>query len=244
MPAAVRADRIAHVLHNAENGHVHHFGHLDGLSHDHAHQLLRAGHDDDAVHRQGLKNGQRHIAGSRRHVHKHEVHILPQDLLPELLDSPGNDRATPYHGGLLILQQQVDGHQLDAGAALHRVDGVFGAGGRAMDAEQLGDGRAGDVGIQHGGLVTHTAHRNGQHGAGHAFADAALAGYNADHFFDVAARMGRLVLRLTAFAVGRAAAAIVCALFTHKMDTPLKKFPEMIPVYHALCHCASKDCRT
>ena len=62
--AAVGADNIAHVFHDAENGYIHHFCHTHGLFHYHAHQLLGRGNDDDAVHRQGLEGAQGHVAGA------------------------------------------------------------------------------------------------------------------------------------------------------------------------------------
>ena len=51
--------------------------------------------------------------------------------------------------------------------------------------------------------------------AGHAFANAALAGNNADHFFDVAFCVRRFMLRRTAGTVSVAVAAIVGTCFTH-----------------------------
>ena len=143
------------------------------------------------------------------------VNVVPDHLLPELLDRTGNHGAAPHNGGFLIFQQQVDGHDLDAGVAFHRVDAVLGAHGRAMNAEQFGDGRAGNVSIQHADLVAFAAHGNSHHGAGHAFANAALAGNNADHFFDVAFCVRRFMLRRTAGTVSVAVAAIVGTCFTH-----------------------------
>ena len=212
--AAVGADGVAHVLDQAEDGYMHHLGHLDGLADDHADQLLRAGHDDDAVHRQRLEHGQRHVAGARRHVNEQEINV-PHDLLPELLDRARNDGATPDNGGLGVVEQQVDAHDFHAGTAGNRVDALAVTGGRALHAEQAGDGRAGDVGVQHAGLKAKAAHRDSQHGAGHAFADAALAGNDADDFLDTASCVRRLMLRRTVIAVGLAAAAIVGTCFAH-----------------------------
>ena len=44
-----------------------------------------------------------------------------------------------------------------------------------MNAEQLGDGRAGDVGVQDAAVVAAAGHGTSQQGAGHALADTALA---------------------------------------------------------------------
>ena len=63
---------------------------------------------------------------------------------------------------------------------------------------------AGDVGVQHAGLKAKAAHRDSQHGAGHAFADAALAGNDTDDFLDTASCVRRLMLRRAVIAVGLA----------------------------------------
>ena len=63
----------------AQNGDVHHLGHLDGLGDNHAHQILGGGDHHDAVHRQGLEHRQGHIAGSGGHIHKQVVHVAPDE---------------------------------------------------------------------------------------------------------------------------------------------------------------------
>ena len=55
--AAVRALQVAHVLYQTDDRNVHLLCHLHGLCHDHGNQLLRRGHDDDAIHRKGLEYG-------------------------------------------------------------------------------------------------------------------------------------------------------------------------------------------
>ena len=95
---AVRTFQIAHVLHYAQNGDIHLLCHINSLCHDHAYQLLRRGNDDNSVYRKRLENRQRHVAGSRRHIHKHIVHVLPQGFRPELLYSACDHRASPDHG--------------------------------------------------------------------------------------------------------------------------------------------------
>jgi len=117
-----------------------------------------------------------------------------------------------------VLQQQVYAHQLDAGLRLHREDGILGANGPAVDAEALGDGGAGNVGVQNGGAVAPALHGDGQLAGDHGFADAALAGDDAVDLTDMAALMKGLDLEgasaLTVSAALAAAAAIVGA-FTH-----------------------------
>ena len=163
--AAVRAGEIAHILDEAENRHIHQSSHLDRLFHDHRDQILRTGHNDDPVYRQGLKNGQRDISGSRRHIDEHIVHITPDNIRPELGHGPGNHRAAPDDGIGLVLEQQVDRHDLDTGAGLNRQDPQLIADRTGLEAEHLGNGRAGDIGVQHGDVMPAAAHLDRQHAA-------------------------------------------------------------------------------
>ena len=58
--AAVGAFEAAHVLNDAEHRNVHKLCYVNGLGHDHGHQLLRRGDDNDAVNwavANGITNG-------------------------------------------------------------------------------------------------------------------------------------------------------------------------------------------
>ena len=83
-----------------------------------------------------------------------------------------------------------------------------------MDAESLGDGGAGNVGIEDGHVVTFAAHGHGQLAGDHGLAHAALTGDNAVDFAYAATLMEGLFLKyiLALAAVLAAAAAIVIAL--------------------------------
>lgn len=54
-----------------------------------------------------------------------------------------------------------------------------------MDAEGLGDGGTGDVGIQNADLMAPAAHGDRQLAGDHGLSDAALAGHDAEHLTDV-----------------------------------------------------------
>lgn len=136
-----RADQVAHVLHNAHNRDVHQFRHLAGFFYNHRNQVLRGGDNDDAVYRQRLKDGQRNIAGSRRHVDEHIVHSAPDNIAPELFDGAGDDRASPDDRVVGVLQQEVDRHDLGALGGQARINAQLGALRAAGDAEDLRDGR-------------------------------------------------------------------------------------------------------
>ena len=216
--AAVRAEDIAHILYDAQHGYLHHLGHVHSLGYDHAHQLLGAGDHNDAVYRQALEHGQRHVAGARGHIHEQEVHVLPDHVGPELLDCAGNDRAAPDHGIFLVFHQQVDAHHINAHPALDRPAALVVCHSTAVDAEQLGDGRAGDIGVQHAAVIAAASHCAGQQSAGHAFAHAALAGHNADHLANAAVRVGGVMLRGLAGRAGcPAMGAVMSAFFAHSL---------------------------
>ena len=89
--AAVRADKIGHILYQPQNRYFHKLGHFYGFFHDHTHQFLRAGNHHDAVYGDGLQNRQGDISGARGHVDIHYIHILPDDVRPKLLYRTGND---------------------------------------------------------------------------------------------------------------------------------------------------------
>ena len=212
--AAIRAGVVGHILNDAEHGHVHHVGHVDGLVDDHADKLLRRRDDDHARHRQGLEHRQRHVARSGRHVDEHIVHILPLDVGPELGHGARDDRAAPDDGVGLVREQEVDGHDLDAGAGAVGIQEIFAAHGAAVDAERLRDRGAGDIGIEHGSLMAAALHLAGEQARHEALADAALAGDDRDDLVNTGARTQRLLQGLSCvlavFAAGR---AVVGAIF-------------------------------
>ena len=129
--------------------------------------------------------GQGHITGARGHIHEQEIHVLPDHIGPELLDRTGNDRAAPHNGVFLVLHQQVDAHYINAHAALDGPAALVVRHGTAMNAEQLGDGRAGDVRVENGRFIAQLLHGDGQHRRDGRFADAAFAGDDRDDLFDI-----------------------------------------------------------
>ena len=222
---AVRAGDIAHVLHQAHDGDLHHLRHLDGLLHHHAHQLLGGGHDDDAVQGNGLEHAEGHVAGSRRHIHE-QIVAVPQHVGPELLDHAGDDRAPPDDRVRLVGQQQVGAHHLDAGLGDHGIQARLAAHGLAVDTEGLGDGGTGDVGIQNADLMAPAAHGDRQLAGDHGLADAALAGHDAEHLADVGFGMVLLQqgLGLLPLAAALAAGGAVMGAFAHNTDISFFRF--------------------
>ena len=105
--AAVRADGVAHVLDDSEDGDLHEFRHVHGFADDHGDEFLRRGDDDDAVNGQGLEDCQGNVAGSRRHVHEHAVDVAPDDVGPELFYDAGYDWPAPDDRVGLPFHQEI-----------------------------------------------------------------------------------------------------------------------------------------
>ena len=209
MLAAVRTYYIAVVFDDAQNRDVHHFSHLNCLGDNHGYQLLRRGHDDDAVDRQRLKDRQRNVTGSWRHIDEHKVNILPDDIGPELLNSTGDNRTSPDNRIRSVFHQQIDGANVNAGLGSHRVNAFLCCTQCAGQTKALRDRRAGDIGIQNAAVCALTLHSNGEQRSDHALAYAALAADNADDFLDFRKRMRCLEQRLRLAAASSAAVAIV-----------------------------------
>ena len=178
LPAAVGTEQVAHVLHHAHNGHIHHLRHLHRLLHHHTHQILGGGHDDDSVQGEGLKHAQGHVPGARRHVHEEVVHV-PDHVRPELGNHAADHRAPPEDRVRLVVQQEVDAHELDAGGGGHGEHPPLVRHGPLVDAEDLGDGGAGDIGVQNADSAARPAGQHRQLAGDHGLAHAALAGDNA-----------------------------------------------------------------
>ena len=123
-----------------------------------------------------------------------------------------------------MLQQQVDRHQVYAAFTVGRQNTLAIAPGLFMNAEDLGNGGAGDVGIQHGGLVALSLHGHRQKRSDQALAYATLTADDANDFVDTAARIGffhHIPGRIAFPAVLTASFAVVCAPFAHGMCASL-----------------------
>ena len=73
--------------------------------------------------------------------------------LRRLGDHAADDGAAPDDGIGLIIEQKVDGHDLDAGRADAGQEGIFRADGLLVHPERLRDGGAGDVGVQNADAI-------------------------------------------------------------------------------------------
>jgi hypothetical protein len=100
---AIRANDIAVIFNESENLYIHKLCHINSLFNDHRNKLLRTANDDNPIKRKALENGERYIARSGRHINEHIVHLIPNDLAPELLNSSCDYGTSPYYGlGLVV----------------------------------------------------------------------------------------------------------------------------------------------
>ena len=125
-------------------------------------------------------DGKGHVTGTRRHIHKHIVHIAPDDIGPELLHRAGDDGASPDHRVGLVLGEEIEAHELHAPLADGGVDAQLAAGSVLMDAKGGGDAGAGDVGVQHRHLSAPLGHGGGQGAGDGGLAHAPLAADDGD----------------------------------------------------------------
>ena len=190
--AAVRAYQVAHILYDTDDRNIHQLCHLASLLDNHRNQILRRGHDDDAVHRNRLENSQRNIACARRHIDEHIVHLSPDYIAPELLNGSCNDRSSPDDRVVGVFQQQVNRHDLGALRGQARVDAQLGSLCASSDPKHLRDRWTGDVRIQNGGRKSSALHHNCQRRGDHRLANAAFAADDTDDLFNLTQVVCRL----------------------------------------------------
>ena len=95
---------------------------------------------------------------SGRHIDKQEVHVVPYNVRPELLDGLRDDRTAVNNRIVLMRQYQIDRDHLYTAFAACRKNAFLAALELTVYAEGLGDRRTGDVGIQHTAGITLARH--------------------------------------------------------------------------------------
>ena len=218
---AVGALEITVILHHAQDGLVHHLGHADRLGDDEGDQVLGRGDHHDPVHGDGLEDGQGHIARSGGHVNEQIVQLAPAHVGPELFDHAAQQAAPPDHRVSLVLQQQVQGDDLDAPGGEFGEDALPVPHGAGVQAEGGGDGGAGDVGVHDAHFITPLGHGGGQGGGGGALAHAALAGHDGVDVLDGRVLVQRCneVFGVHVLTAGAAGAAVMGTFFRHDRKT-------------------------
>ena len=111
---AVRAERIAHIFHETKNRNVHKRSHFHCFTDNHGNQILWTCNNDNAINRNVLEYGKCNITGSRRHIDKQIIDIIPKGVRPELANRSANHRTTPYNRVTFIFQKDINGHNIHA----------------------------------------------------------------------------------------------------------------------------------
>ena len=146
--AAVAAHVHAHVLDDAEHGHVDLLEHLEALAGVGERDVLRRGDDDGARDRHALRERELDVAGAGRHVDHEVVEIAPVRVAEQLGQRLRDHRSAPHHR-LLGIDEEADRHgrepmrheRLDAFA-------VRRCGPLTREAQHDGLARPVDVGIE------------------------------------------------------------------------------------------------
>ena len=109
--AAIGAHVPAHVLDEAEWGHVELAKHLERLDRDVGGDVLGSAHDGDSGERDSLRQSQRCVARARRQVDDQVVELSPVDLDHHGLDRLAHHRA-PVDRRLVARIDVTEGHEL------------------------------------------------------------------------------------------------------------------------------------
>ena len=143
--AAVGTHEPAHVLHDAENGHVETLEHAERLAHVEKRHVLRRRHHHHAAQRQDLREGELRVAGAGRHVEDEVVERAPHHVAQHLLDERVDHRTAPDQR-FFLLHEEPDRHHLDP-VGLDRDDAVLEHAWAAARAEHHRNIRAVHVGV-------------------------------------------------------------------------------------------------
>src|SRR5260370_2138952 len=181
--AAMRADEVTHVFDQPQVRDLQGVEHLDGAPDVGRGDVLWRRDDDGARHRNALGHGQLNVTRARRKVDDEIVQLAPVDVEQELPDGAGEHWPAP-DGGLIGLDKEGDGNNLEA-IALDRSDlFVFGVGLFVLGAEKNRHVGAVHIGVQHADSSPQLGQRQRDvHGAGR-LADAALAGADGNNILD------------------------------------------------------------
>ena len=110
---AAAANVQAHVLDDAEHGHVHLLEHLEPLARVRERDVLRRRDDDGAAHGHALRERELNVTRARRHVDDEVVEVAPARLGQQLVQRRRHHRPAPRHG-LLLVDEKADRHRLHA----------------------------------------------------------------------------------------------------------------------------------
>ena len=109
----IRRGEVAHIFHDAEDGHIHALKHRNAFAHHAERGFLRGGDNHAAIKRHRLAQRELCIARARRQIDQQIIQRAPVHLHHKLLDGFHNHRPAP-DDRLVALQQKPHTHQLHA----------------------------------------------------------------------------------------------------------------------------------
>ncbi len=187
---AVRAFQVAHVLHQAEDGHAHLLEHVNGFARVFQRDFRRRGDDHGAGERRGLNERELHVAGSGRQIDNQIIELAPIDAAQELLNHAVQHGPAPDQR-LVAGIQEAHGHDAHA-VFFERLDAL--ADGVRLGADAHHERHVGtvDIGVEQAHFVAQARQRDGQIHRNGGFSDAAFARSDGDQILDAGDRNFRL----------------------------------------------------
>ena len=182
----LRRGEPGHVLYQSEYGLVHTFvsEHVHTLLDVGKRHVLRSGDDDGSLHRDVVHKGDMDVAGARRHVYQEEVEFAPVHLQDHLLQGVAGHGAAPDEGlapvGEIAYAHPFDAELFGGEYPLLPILILDRLGYVAFGAGHHRHGRAVYVGVGQADPVAHAGQGDGQVHRDGGFADASLAGGDAD----------------------------------------------------------------
>ena len=153
--------------------------HGDGLHRVEQGHVLRRADDDRPGERQQLRQRERDVAGARRHVDDQIVERAPLGVAQELRDRAVQHRPAP-HDRFARRHEKAHAHHAQA-VLLHRLQPIVFQIRPLVDAQQMRNARAIDVGVHQADRRAAVFQSVRQRRGDRALADAPFAGADRDH---------------------------------------------------------------
>ena len=219
--AAVRADKSAHVLDDAQDGQVQLVAEHERLAHVGHGDLLRRGddHGASAVAEQ-FGESERLVAGAGWGVYHETIEMAPVDPGQQFADGGVLAGATPDHGIVVVGQEKLDGHHPEPLAHLGRGDAAGDPWlGLVAKPEQARHAGAVQIDIEQADTAPGGGQGRSQVDCHGTLADAAFAREHEEFVADQHHAHVELILLISLLVGVRAAALCLTALrvaFTHR----------------------------
>ena len=170
LASAVGTFYIRHILNYSEDRNIHEIRHIYCFFDNHRNKLLRS----------RLKDRQRNVTGSGRHIDVHIVYVIPYDIRPELLYGSRNHGTAPDDRSCLIFKEKIDRHHLYPGFRFKRQECISRGKDFTLCAESLRYRRTRYIRIENRSSVIASACEDGQHRRYDRLSYAALTAHDTD----------------------------------------------------------------